>query len=373
MAKKRPQARDAGSHRSAQPGLRRPGRHGRRRRDLHRRDTDRAAVEGGGRGRDGRDRRPGWPTCRSGCSRRAPRRSAPRAADPAGHGHLRQGRGDQPRPRDGQSGRRPHGVVQEADQGGTRPRLPLADREAGPGSRVSSASSTARSTRTCWSSGCTTWSRRTVWSQRYAADQRVRAAARRRHVTIVKCFLHISKDVQTERLLARLEDPTKYWKYNPGDVDERGYWDSYQQAYSAALQRATPCRRPGTSSRRTGSGTGTGRSRRCCTETLEAIDPAYPPADFDIETEKRRVRKADPAAAVCRPRVLERRAVRRPARRSTSAPRTRAVTMAGCTDDLPPIRGRSSCRSSRASGARAGSTSTPRCAAGWPWRWRWTP
>ena len=41
-------------------------------------------------------------------------------------------------------------------------------------------------------------------------------------MTIVKCFLHVSKAVQSERLLARLEDPTKYWKYNPGDIDERG-------------------------------------------------------------------------------------------------------------------------------------------------------
>ena len=82
-------------------------------------------------------------------------------------------------------------------------------------------------------------------------------------MTIVKCFLHVSKAVQSERLLARLEDPTKYWKYNPGDIDERGYWDAYQQAYSAALSDATPTSRRGTSSRRIASGTGTGRSRRC--------------------------------------------------------------------------------------------------------------
>ena len=40
--------------------------------------------------------------------------------------------------------------------------------------------------------------------------------------TIVKCMLHISADEQKERLLARLDDPTKHWKFNPGDIDERG-------------------------------------------------------------------------------------------------------------------------------------------------------
>ncbi len=54
---------------------------------------------------------------------------------------------------------------------------------------------------------------------------------------IVKCMLHVSKDEQKERLLARLDDPTKQWKFKPEDVDERGHWDDYQAAYTAALER----------------------------------------------------------------------------------------------------------------------------------------
>lgn len=54
---------------------------------------------------------------------------------------------------------------------------------------------------------------------------------------IVKCFLHISKDEQKERLAARLRRRDKQWKYNPDDVDERAYWNDYQQAYSDALQK----------------------------------------------------------------------------------------------------------------------------------------
>jgi PPK2 family polyphosphate:nucleotide phosphotransferase len=54
-------------------------------------------------------------------------------------------------------------------------------------------------------------------------------------VTIVKCFLHISKDEQRERLQARLDNPNKRWKFNMGDLDERKLWDEYQRAYEDAL------------------------------------------------------------------------------------------------------------------------------------------
>jgi polyphosphate kinase 2 (PPK2 family) len=55
--------------------------------------------------------------------------------------------------------------------------------------------------------------------------------------TIIKCMLHISAAKQKERLLARLADPTKQWKFKPGDVDERRKWPRYQEAYELALER----------------------------------------------------------------------------------------------------------------------------------------
>lgn len=54
---------------------------------------------------------------------------------------------------------------------------------------------------------------------------------------IIKCLLHISADEQRSRLLARLDEPTKQWKFKPGDVDERALWDDYQAAYTTALER----------------------------------------------------------------------------------------------------------------------------------------
>ena len=58
-------------------------------------------------------------------------------------------------------------------------------------------------------------------------------------VTIVKFFLHISKDEQKRRLQARLEDKEKLWKFNPGDLKERDRWDDYQEAYEDALNECS--------------------------------------------------------------------------------------------------------------------------------------
>jgi PPK2 family polyphosphate:nucleotide phosphotransferase len=78
---------------------------------------------------------------------------------------------------------------------------------------------------------------RTTWMRRYAAINRFEARLADDDVRVVKVFLHISKEEQRQRLLARLDDPTKLWKFNPHDVDERASWADYQEAYAAALER----------------------------------------------------------------------------------------------------------------------------------------
>lgn len=54
--------------------------------------------------------------------------------------------------------------------------------------------------------------------------------------TIIKCFLHISKEEQKIRMQERLDDPTKTWKFNPGDLKERALWSQYMQAYEQAIK-----------------------------------------------------------------------------------------------------------------------------------------
>ena len=56
---------------------------------------------------------------------------------------------------------------------------------------------------------------------------------------VLKFFLHISKDEQKRRLQDRLDDPTKNWKFQPGDLEERKFWNDYKVAYEAALSRCS--------------------------------------------------------------------------------------------------------------------------------------
>ena len=127
------------------------------------------------------------------------------------------------------------------------------------------------------------------WSGRYdvinAWEEELVAAG----TTIVKCFLHVSHDKQRERLLERLEDPTKYWKYNPGDVSERALWPQYTEAYEAALERCSTQHAPWFVVPADRKWYRNWAVAQLLAEHLRALDPLWPTADFDVETEKGRV------------------------------------------------------------------------------------
>ena len=74
-----------------------------------------------------------------------------------------------------------------------------------------------------------------VWSKRYKQINQFEHILARNGTTILKFFLHISKDEQKKQLEERLADPTKNWKMNPDDLKERARWDEYMKAYEAAL------------------------------------------------------------------------------------------------------------------------------------------
>ena len=80
---------------------------------------------------------------------------------------------------------------------------------------------------------------REVWSKRYEQINAFEKLLAENGTTILKFFLHISKDEQKERLLARLDDPTKHWKFSLGDLGERKLWDDYQSAYEDALSKTS--------------------------------------------------------------------------------------------------------------------------------------
>jgi PPK2 family polyphosphate:nucleotide phosphotransferase len=78
-----------------------------------------------------------------------------------------------------------------------------------------------------------------VWSKRYDHINEFERMLADSSVTIVKFFLHISKDEQKRRLQKRLDDPAKNWKFNPADLDERKLWDDYQEAFDDMLERCS--------------------------------------------------------------------------------------------------------------------------------------
>lgn len=108
--------------------------------------------------------------------------------------------------------------------------------------------------------------------------------------TVVKVFLHVSYATQRERLLARLDDPTKQWKFSEHDVRERGFWTDYQAAFARMLERTDADDAPWyvvPSDRKWYRNWAIGEILR---ETLAQMDPQYPPADVDVAEMKRRLR-----------------------------------------------------------------------------------
>jgi PPK2 family polyphosphate:nucleotide phosphotransferase len=76
---------------------------------------------------------------------------------------------------------------------------------------------------------------KSIWEKRFRHIREFERMLCDEGVTVLKFFLHIDKEEQRERLHARLDDPTKHWKFNVGDVKERAHWDNYMIAYEQAI------------------------------------------------------------------------------------------------------------------------------------------
>ena len=127
------------------------------------------------------------------------------------------------------------------------------------------------------------------WEPRYDEINTYEAELADAGTVLVKVALFVSLEEQRRRLAERLERPDKYWKYNPGDLEERKLWPAYQEAYQAMLERTSterapwyvvPCDKKW-------------YSRLAVTEllieALKGLDLSWPPADFDVEAEKRKL------------------------------------------------------------------------------------
>jgi PPK2 family polyphosphate:nucleotide phosphotransferase len=82
------------------------------------------------------------------------------------------------------------------------------------------------------------------WKHRYRSIADLEKHLHRNGTRIVKIYLHLSKDEQRRRFLARIDDPDKNWKFNVGDVKERDRWNDYMEAYEACLSATSTTRAP---------------------------------------------------------------------------------------------------------------------------------
>src|SRR3954469_25572560 len=83
-----------------------------------------------------------------------------------------------------------------------------------------------------------------VWSKRFEHINNFEHMLADEGVTILKFFLHISKDEQKQRLQARLDEKEKNWKFNPEDLAERKYWDDYMNAFEDAMEKTSTKQAP---------------------------------------------------------------------------------------------------------------------------------
>jgi len=131
------------------------------------------------------------------------------------------------------------------------------------------------------------------WSTRFDRINEFERRAVDSGVHVVKVMLHISRAEQKQRLSDRLADPTKHWKYNVGDLAERAFWDNYQAAYQDALARCSTDAAPWYVVPADHKWYRDWVVANLLVEALTTMAPRYPPADFDVEEQKRLVAAAD--------------------------------------------------------------------------------
>ncbi|MFE5776967.1 polyphosphate kinase 2 family protein [Brachybacterium sp. NPDC056505] len=127
--------------------------------------------------------------------------------------------------------------------------------------------------------------------RRYAAINAFEKEITDSGVTIVKVMLHVSYAEQGERLMERLERPDKHWKFNPGDIDERGYWSAYMDAYSKALSATSTPHAPWVVVPADRKWYARIAVQQLLLQALGEIDPQWPAADFDVAEQTARLRE----------------------------------------------------------------------------------
>jgi PPK2 family polyphosphate:nucleotide phosphotransferase len=121
-----------------------------------------------------------------------------------------------------------------------------------------------------------------IWRKRYGHMKAFEEMLADEGVTILKFFLHISKDEQRRRLEERLDDPAKNWKFSMGDLRERMQWDNYTEAYEEMLERTSSSRNPWFIVPADKNRQRDFLVSQVIVHALENMNPKYPPADPEV-------------------------------------------------------------------------------------------
>ncbi len=115
------------------------------------------------------------------------------------------------------------------------------------------------------------------WRKRYRHIREFERMLSDEGTTIVKVWLHVSKEEQKARFQSRLDDPTKRWKFNPDDLESRARWDDYMAAYTEALDETSTDYAPWYVVPTDRKWARDVALATLLIETLEEMDPQYPP------------------------------------------------------------------------------------------------
>jgi PPK2 family polyphosphate:nucleotide phosphotransferase len=123
---------------------------------------------------------------------------------------------------------------------------------------------------------------RAVINRRYGEINKFESEVATSGTTIVKLCLHISYDEQRSRLMERLKDPNKRWKFNEQDIEERAYWDDYMSAYGLAVARCSTKEAPWYVIPANDKAYRDWAVTMILVETLREMDPRYPQPRLNI-------------------------------------------------------------------------------------------
>jgi len=131
----------------------------------------------------------------------------------------------------------------------------------------------------------------TIWKDRFTSILDFEAHLHRNGTKIVKFFLHISREEQKKRLLQRIDDPDKHWKFNEADLEERKFWKQYMSAYEDCMSATSTRDAPWFILPADDKENARLIASQIVLNTLRDLDPQYPATSLERREQLQAIRK----------------------------------------------------------------------------------